>query len=313
MALPADPVPPLVVAVVLTHRRPRLASGVVRGLIDVEGFQPSQVILVVNGEGGLLDPALEESVRVIRLSDNLGPAGGFRQGLLAAAEVPGAHWIYLCEDDVGLFSIPTPRVSRLVAEAETVERDMGGPPIGAVFAYGRDLDRRSGTTTIHRVSTTTGFEEVDAAAWGASLVSRDVVEAGVLPDESWFFGYEDFDFCYQMKEAGFRLLVDRVSAAWTDGQMTSAGRDGAIARERPLDADEPWRAYYAARNFFLLARRHGSPLWLAYHLAYSGRRMQLAGSWAERAATLRGLWDGLLGRTGRNPRFVRLSGELDPA
>ncbi len=298
-------------AVVLTHRRPRLATGVVRSLIDVEGFKPSQVILVVNGEGGLLDPDLEASVRVIRLSDNLGPAGGFRHGLMAAAEVPGARWIYLCEDDVGLFSIPTPRVRRLVAEAEAFERETEGPPIGAVFAYGRDLDRRSGATTIHTVSTTAGFEEVDAAAWGASLVARHVVEAGVLPDESWFFGYEDFDFCYQMKAAGFRLLVDRASAAWTDAQMTSAGRDRAIGGERPLDADEPWRAYYVARNFFLLARRHGHLLWVAYHLAYSGRRMQLARSWAERAATLRGLWDGLLGRKGRNPRFVRLSGELD--
>jgi GT2 family glycosyltransferase len=138
-----------------------------------------------------------------------------------------------------------------------------------------------------------------------------VVEAGVLPDETWFFGYEDFDFCYKLRRAGFRLLVDRASAASSGGQMTSAGRDSAIAGERPVDADEPWRAYYQARNFFLLSRRHGNLIWLASHLLYSGRRMQLAASWPERTATLRGLWDGLRGRTGCNPRFVRTAGELE--
>lgn len=292
-----------VIAVVLTHRRPELASQVVRGLVEVEGFRPEQVILVVNGEGGLDDPALEASVHVDRLPENVGPAGGFRHGLLTAANVSGTRWIYLCEDDVGLFPLPSPRAARLVAEVEAFAQQVGGPGVGAVLAYGRDLDRRSGGTSIHGVSSAVGFDEVDAGSWGASLVSRAVVDAGVLPDESWFFGYEDFDFWYRLKDAGFRLLVDRSSAACTQEQMTSAGRDRALAGRRAMDVDEPWRAYYVARNFFLLARRHGGRLWIPNHLMYSGRRIQLAGSRAERLATLQGLWDGFLGRKGRNPAF----------
>lgn len=292
-----------VVAVVLTHGRRRLATEVVRGLVDVEGFRPERVVLVINGEGGLADPVLETAVRVERLAENLGPAGGFRRGLLAAAALGGVRWIYLCEDDVGLFPLPTPRVGRLVAEVEAYERESPGAAVGAVVAYGRDLDRRSGGTSVHQVSDPSGFDEIDAAAWGASLVSRAVVDAGVLPEESWFFGYEDFDFWYRVRGHGFRLLLDRAGAASTQEQMTSAGRDEALAGSRPLDADEPWRAYYVARNFFLLARRHGGPLWVANHLLYSARRMQLARSRAERLATLRGLWDGLLGRTGQSPQF----------
>jgi hypothetical protein len=78
---------------------------------------------------------------------------------------------------------------------------------------------------------------------------------------------------------------------------------------RPLDADEPWRAYYLARNFFELARRHGRRSWYAWHIVYSVRRLQLAHSSAERLATVRGLVDGIRGRLGVEPRYLRQVGE----
>ena len=77
------PVPRDTTAVVLTHLRPRLAGDVVRSLLDVEGLPPDRVIVVVNGEGGLDDPALEEQVRMVRL-----PAISARP----AASGPGSRW-----------------------------------------------------------------------------------------------------------------------------------------------------------------------------------------------------------------------------
>ena len=77
--------PESVTAVVLTYRRPRLAGGVVRSLLESEGFRPDRVVVVVNGEGGLDDPELEAAVRMVRLPVNTGPAGGFRVGLEVAA------------------------------------------------------------------------------------------------------------------------------------------------------------------------------------------------------------------------------------
>jgi hypothetical protein len=76
--------PPLaqVTAVVLTHMRPGLAGEVTRALIEVEGLPPERIVVVVNGVGGLDDPALEARVRMVRLAANTGPAGGFRAGLV---------------------------------------------------------------------------------------------------------------------------------------------------------------------------------------------------------------------------------------
>ncbi len=140
-------------------------------------------------------------------------------------------------------------------------------------------------------------------------MSRRVVERGVLPDEAWFFGYEDFDFFCRVRAAGLGVLVDTESARVAAEVQTTSGRDQALSGDRPVDADEPWRAYYVARNFFHLARAHGRASWLAWHLAYSARRMQLAASGAERRATLHGLLDGARWRYGPHPRYLRDKGE----
>jgi hypothetical protein len=298
-----------VTAVVLTHLRPRHAGDVTRALLRVEGFAPEQVMVVVNQAGGLDDPALEAKVRLRRLPTNTGPAGGFRAGLLEAFADTSTAWAYLCEDDVGLFRLPAPRVASLLARVAA--RPPGDRPVGAVVAYGRRFAGRGGHTvnTVPPPGSPQDLDRVDVACWGATLVSRAVVEAGVLPDPEWFFGYEDFDFFSRVRAAGFSVLVDSVAARAVADQQTLAGRDLAHRESRPTDAEEAWRAYYVARNYFALARRHGTPAWIAWHLAYSLRRLQLAHSRAERLAIVHGVWDGARGRLGQHPRYRRVEGE----
>jgi hypothetical protein len=308
--VPADDV----TAVVLTYRRPRLAGDVVRGLIEREGLDPRRVVVVVNGEGGLDDARLEDAVRMVRLPHNCGPAGGFKIGLLEAFREPNVRWAYLCEDDVGLFDLPSPRLSELLDRVRTAT---GGPgrerPLGAVVAYGRVfVGRGAHTVNVVPAASAKGLAPVDVACWGATLVSRPVVDAGVLPDATWFFGLEDFDFFCRVREAGFDVLLDEVAAGRVAEQQTNAGRESAIRDQRPTDAAEAWRAYYHARNSFALSRRHGRRSWMVWHLAYSARHLQKARSRAERAAIVHGVWDGARGRLGQNPRYRREVGEFDP-
>jgi hypothetical protein len=303
-----------VAAVVLTHRRPRLATTVVRSLIEGEGFPPERVVVVVNGSGGLDDAALESRVRLLRLPHNLGPAGGFGAGIEAAFADPSVSWAYLCEDDVGLFSLPSPRLFDVMSRVERRGR-LPGRPVGAVVAYGRRFVGR-GSHTVNLVPTTGNpydLAPVDVASWGATLLARAVFDAGVVPDPDWFFGLEDFDFFCRVRQAGFDVLVDAVSARAVAGQQTSAGRVGALGPHRPTDEHEPWRSYYHARNSILLARRHGRPSWHIWHVLYSARHLQKATGDVERRAILHGLWDGIRGRVGENPDFGRTLGELSKA
>ncbi len=121
----------------------------VRSLIEREGLAPDRVVVVINGSGGLDDAALEASVRLVRLPRNLGPAGGFAAGIEVSFADPSTRWAYLCEDDVGLFSLPSPRLADVVERAERHSRQ-AGPPIGAVVAYGRRFVGR-GSHTVNLV------------------------------------------------------------------------------------------------------------------------------------------------------------------
>ncbi len=292
-------------AVVLTHRRPRLATDVVRALVEHEGFPPDHVTVVVNGDGGLDDAEMESRVQMVRLPRNLGPAGGFRAGMQAAFADASVQWAYLCEDDVGLFPLPSPRLADVLDRVEA----HGGRPgstVGAVVAYGRRFVGR-GAHTVNLVPAAGRPDElvpVDVASWGATLVARPVFEAGILPDprSEWFFGLEDFDFFCRVRKGGFEVLLDATSARAVADQQTSAGRAEAHASDRPTDATESWRAYYHARNSILLARRHGRASWHLWHVAYSARHLQKAPDRAARRAILHGLWDGVIGRFGENAR-----------
>jgi hypothetical protein len=298
-------------AVVLTHMRPRLATDVVRSLIEREGLSPDRIVVVVNEVGGLDDATLEAKVRMVRLPRNLGPAGGFAAGMEAAFADPSVDWAYLCEDDVGLFSLPSPRLADVLSRAERRGRGPG-KPVGAVVAYGRRFVGR-GAHTVNLVPSAGTFEDlvpVDVASWGATLLARPVFDAGILPDSDLFFGLEDFDFFCRVRQAGFEVVVDAVSARAVADQQTLAGRDHALRPHRPTDESEVWRSYYHARNSIYLARRHGRPSWHVWHLAYSARYFQKATGRDERNAILHGLWDGAMGRFGVNPHYVRTAGEL---
>lgn len=308
---PPGPLVAGVTAVVLTFMRPRLAGDVTRSLRTLEGFSDDRIVVVVNGRGGLDDPQLEASIRMVRLPTNTGPAGGFRKGMEVAFSDPATTWVYLCEDDIGLFSLPAPRIASVLTRVDATRAT--NAPVGAVVAYGRRFIGR-GAHTVNVVppeGRPGDMESVDVACWGATLVSRAVFEAGILPDPTWFFGLEDFDFFCRVREAGFAVVADGEAARSVATQQTSSGRDQAIRSERPGDADESWRSYYHARNSIELIRRHGHPSWYGWQLAYSARHLQKAASQAERSAILHGLWDGARGRMGENPRYARRVGEFD--
>ena len=307
----AEPLDPsraatLATSVVLTYRRPRHAARVVRSLLEDEGLPASQVIVVVNGEGGLDDPTLERAITMLTLEENIGPAGGFARAFRFVRGITESPWIYACEDDTDARPA-SPRLPRLIERVEAFEREVPGPPVGVVLTSGWNVDRRTGRTTRHRVqSSAAPFEEVDFGAWDSTLVSRRVIDAGVLPDESLFWWAEELDFCLRVRRAGFRVLVDVPTLLDRERAPSLASEGGGAL---PTRADEPWCSYYMARNGFLVGRRLGTPTWSLYHVLKSARRFQLAPSNAHRVAIVRGLADGLRGKSGRHASFTREVGE----
>lgn len=296
-------------AVILTFRRPRLATEVVLTLVDGEGFDPGDITLVINHDGGLFDPALEKRLNVLRLNENVGPAGGFAAGFTHAARSTSASWIYVCEDDGSLRELPTPRVHALLERVERFQAASLGQPVGAVVVHGRDVNPSSGASARHRpASPTFGLEEVDWGPWHGALVSRAVLDADVLPEADLFWGSEDFDFFLRLRRSGFRVLMDVDAARAVSADFVHVKKsEGRVPKRR----DEPWCSYYLVRNPLVISRRHGRLRWIPHHLVSVARRFRGATNEQRRAIAL-GVWHGIRGRAGKDSRFEREVGELEP-
>lgn len=299
------------VAVVLTYRRPRLATQVVRHLLDAEGFDPGRVVLVINGEGGLDDLALEGQLDVVRLPENVGPAGGYGAGFAHILRSTDATWIYVCEDDGTARKMPAPRVTGLIERIEAFERAAADEsPIGAVVVDGRHVDPRTGAQSRHRSSSPAEFEPVEWGVWHGVLLSRRVLDAGVLPDASLFWGGEDCDFFLRARRAGFRVVVD-LTVTRSVGEYSLRERKAALGI--PSRMEEAWCTYYDIRNPLLMRREHGGLRWGLYWFGVGVRAYVKAlyrrAPADHRRAMLFGLRDGLLLRAGKNPAFVREVGE----
>jgi hypothetical protein len=241
MTTPLAPSLP-VAAVVVALRRPQFATEVVRNLVELERLPPERIVLVANAECGLDDPALQGAVRVVALAANIGPTDGFREGMIVASSLPEVEWLYLCQDEVFLFVLPSPRIEGLVRTAERLNA-AGVEPVGAVVAWGGDLHRRTGHTTIHEVDCPVGFDDVDVASWSASLVSRSVLESGALPDDDYFFGCENLTSGSRSKRrASGSCSIERARSGWRRRRHVAAaiGRSKDRARRTPTSRGEPF-------------------------------------------------------------------------
>jgi hypothetical protein len=223
-------------------------------------------------------------------------------------------WLLACEDDVSLFDPPPIQVPEVLERVDAYERTHDRR-VGAVLSYGRDLNTRTGRTVPVDAATADhdddwGLLPVDVGAWGASLIRAGVVRSGILPDPELFFGFEDFDFWMKVHEAGYDVLLDLPRYVALAQRVTDVGRTVAFGGERPVEYSEPWRVYYATRNFIPFARRHGKARWLAVHVLLTFRRAAQTRRFAGWSAALRGLVHGFRGKLGPDDRYRRKVGEL---
>ena len=137
----------------------------------------------------------------------------------------------------------------------------------------------------------------DAVSGCAMLIRREVFEAIGLLDEAYFFSFEDLDFCFRARNAGFETVLAGEATAYHEG-------------ERSIGAG-PRRLYYAARNhlrFAAGAGRNGSRVatfWrgssiVALNVAHAVRTS--GGTLPGRlSAVVRGTRDHVAGRYGEQP------------
>lgn len=248
-----SPAGPLVLAVVVNWNRGEDTLECLRSL-ELQTYPRLGIIVVDNGSEDGSPESIQRNfpgVELIRLSRNTGFAGGFNRGIERALSRGGDNILILNNDTVS---------DRLM-----VEKLVGGLRPGAGLAIPKiyyyddplriwSVGARRQFLTLEMTDKATGqldrgqWDEVQERDYGtgcALLVQREVFEKVGLFDERYFAYYEDLDFSFRVKEAGFRMLLVPQARLWHKVARTSGGLDSPLER------------YLMAKGSVLFFGRHG--------------------------------------------------------
>jgi GT2 family glycosyltransferase len=258
-----------VLAVVLTYNS-RQGLEACLAAIGAQSRPPDEVLVVDNCSdeppAGFLAPA----VRVLRLPENTGPAGGHAAGLrefLASAH--DLAWVM--DDDCA----PAPATLAALLRASDEARDGARAPV----LFSRALDRATG-------------ESFGGYGWLAALVPRAAVEAGGVPREDFFYWAEDAEYFFRLHRYGHPL-------EHAEGAVVS------VDRTRPDGARPAWKYYYVTRNTVYTRWHTGGwsqrrrALTVTARLLARAALRERAGRPGKVAAVARGFVDGCRGRLGK--------------
>ena len=239
-----------------------------------------QIVVVDNGSTDDSVERIHEAypqLTLLETGKNLGFAGGNNVGIRYALE-RGVDYVWLLNNDT---IVEANTLSALVATAEA------NPRIGAVGSvlYYMDRPEKVQAWGGGRVSLWSGRSwhltspgRLDYLT-GASLLLRwEALEHVGLLDEGFFMYWEDTDYGFRLRKAGFRLEVAEDSRIWH--------KESATLGKVSLQGD----AYYStsALRFF---RRHALIPTVSNTIGFGGRflRRLLRGEWDR----VRAVWEAI--------------------
>lgn len=296
-----------VVAVVVTYHPDVARTG---RLLAALAAQVDRCVVVDNGTEGQNAQALratcdEVGAELVPLGRNAGIAEAQNVGI-GRARGCGATHVLLSDQD----SDPAPdMVERLLAGAARAAAR--GERVGAVGPMVAE-DRGDGDVMVYEARTwgprrTRGLPDEDGLLPVAFLLASGTLipvealdEVGAMRSE-WFIDHVDLEWGLRARAAG------RTLHAVADAHLAHQLGDAVVrlpGRRQEIHVHPPVRVYYLTRNTLLLVRSRlmgwrwdvGYVVWLGKYVAFN--TLLVPGRRARLRLALRGLADGLHGRTG---------------
>jgi GT2 family glycosyltransferase len=303
-----EPASPRVFTLILNTNR-RADTLACLASLAASTYRQNTVIVLNNASTDGSPAAIAEAfpaVRVEALTENCGYAGNNNVGLRLALR-EGAEWVLVLNEDTRL---APDCVAALVAAGEADPRvGLAGPLIyhadepNVIQSAGGLLDRQWHASHAGQNEADHGqfaaARTVDWLSGCALFVRRAVLEQVGLLDASYFYFWEETEWCLRAQRAGWRVLHVPAAKLWHKGVQRSY-------------QPKPSVTYYATRNRFATLAKHHAP-WGAWLAAWSEAARTLA-SWtfrprwrakrAHRTALWRGVWDFVRGRMGPAPAAI---------
>lgn len=303
---------------VTTPRHPRVAIIVVhyRGMEDtIECLQSlahvehpqTEVVLVSSGSPDFderLIRARFPHVVVIVVPTNIGFAGANNVGIRHALRA-GVDYVLLLNPDT---TVEPQLISALLPALREPRVGIAGPvityydrPDTTWFAggtYSRLLGYPMHPGAGRRLGAKVPDHDVDYINGCAMMISRAALEEIGLLSEEFFLYFEEVEYCLRARAARYRCRLV--------GQPLVRHKVSASSGTRGSDAVSVGKAYYFGRNPILVLRATSRGLWrgagllsqFLVVLPYHAWRAARAGATSAMFEYLRGMWDGIMGKTG---------------
>lgn len=220
---------------------------------------PALKIIVVdnNSKESIEEDIKKLGVDFIQSGKNLGYSGGNNLGIQKALDL-GVEYILVLNPDT---TVNSDCIRNLVGMAEKNKSQVVGPKIyfagsNTIWFAGGKFDKLNVIGKHIGVDEEdkgqfNNIQEVDFITGAAILVKSEVFRQIGLFDEKYFLYYEDADFCFRAKNAGFKVLYAPSSVVYhQNAQTTGLGsslQDYYITRNRMLFASKflPLRTRFA--------------------------------------------------------------------
>jgi len=297
---------PTVAVIVLTWNNFTDTDECLRSLTAVS-YPATDIVLVDNGSTDGSPERLEaewgRSVRFLRVSENLGVAGGFNTGIRAALD-SGSDYVLLLNNDA---VVEPGLIEALLPAFDAVPRLATVSPMityyddpGRLWFAGATYHRRAGISRHRFLAKPLSTADpvlgrlfaTDYVPNCAAMTPRRVYDDVGLLDERFFLGQEDVDWGLRLREAGYEARVV--------GRPLVAHKVSASAGVRGSNVLSPAQAYHYARGSMLIAAKWARGPSLGAYLAgqllvrlpYYSAQAARHNRWASIPAYLRGLRDG---------------------
>lgn len=277
---------PAVALLMVTYNRQELLNQILQSIKAFQ-WQVSDFIIINNGSNDSTGVVLEEfkdalELTIILQSENIGHGAGLAAGLdFLSQNSPIPDFVVFLEDD----SIP---------KAGYLEFLLGKVQ-GSVFTM---ISSAGSLVSLgKRTQLKPNESEILAADFalfdGAIIRFQDLLKVG-FPVRDWFMMFDDFEYCYRIRKAGFRMGV----VANPHLEILHEGWGGGVSHSHL------WRSYYQSRNFIHFVRMHFSVFNVCDCLILQSKRI-IGGVFTQKGLKstklrLMGILAGIKGKKGRS-------------
>lgn len=245
--------------VIPTHNLKREAIKCAGSVLE-SSYQNKDVIVVDNGSTDGTSEVMRQKfphIKLVRSEKNLGVCGGRNLGFKSVSSDSQYvlfldHDIFLEKDAIGKLlevAVADPKVGIVTGKIYYSD----DPTI--IWAAGTSINLISGKVSFNGGKDNGQFDEVKEVQVAPSIIfaKRELLDKIGGFDESLFATYEDTDFCFRARKAGYKVIYTPYARA-----HHSIPLDHWESMERLLSS-----TYYVARNRVIFMRKH-SPYFLIF-------------------------------------------------